>query len=295
MSFMSTGIETLYVDESEGSENLKLVRLVRHVRGLMIKNRQAHVAVEGYFGRDAMTLEPTVAEKERFTLEGWQWEKRNKLISFGLPEPNIVVYVPFQVKSDADGRTVRLTAYETAPKPAFPRQGNNLPTIQPFSPSVSASVVIDPKSRQEEGSNRASRHVETQVEVTVWDDKGNKKIGFLPKSKVTLSVGPNGIEEVGGELTAFKLKLKALNLDEKFKWGFISKVEIAFKVEGSMNLDKSTAERLFREWKGKLKAALSFELKIPGTSLKLPIEVAPYVDSEGKPGVGLQFTLFEFD
>lgn len=61
-----------------------------------------------------------------------------------------------------------------------------------------------------------------------------------------------------------------------------------------MNLDKSTAERLFQEWKGKLKGALSFELKIPGTSIKLPIEVAGYVDSAGKPGVGFQFTILEF-
>lgn len=295
MGFMSTGMEMLYLGESEGSESLKLVRLARHVRDLMIKNPQAHVSIEGYFGRDAMQLVPAEVEKERFTLEGWQWDKRDKLISLGIPDSNIRVYVPFQVKSDAAGRTIKLTAHDSAPGPAFPRQAGNTPQVQPFNPLVSASVIIDPKAKQEEESKRASRAVESQVEVSIWDDKGNKKIGIIPKSKVTLSVGPNGVEEVAGELTAFKLKLKALNLAEKFKWGTISKVEIAFKVEGSINLDKSTAERLFTEWKGKLKVALSFELKIPGTSIRLPIEIAPYLDSEGKPGIGVQFTILEFD
>jgi len=295
MSFMSTGVETLFVGESDESENLKLTRLVRHLRGLMIGNLSAHVSIEGYLGRDAMLLEPDVVETERFALEGWECAVWEKLIFLGIPESAIRVYTPFQVKSDAAGRTIKLTAHDSAPGPAFPRQAGNSPKIQPFNPTVSASVIIDPKAKQEEGSNRAARQVESQVEVSLWDAKGNRNVVFLPKSKVTLSVGPNGVEEVAGELTARKLKLKSLNLAEKFKWGSISKVEISFKIEGSMNLDKSTAERLVREWKGKLKVALSFELRIPGTAIKIPIEVAPYVDSEGKPGVGVQFTIVEFD
>jgi hypothetical protein len=295
MSFASTGTETLFAGESTGSEDLKLVRLARHVRGLLIRNPRAHVSVEGYLGRDALQLLPAEVEKERFTVEGWQWETRGKLVGLGVPEPNIRVYVPFQVRSDAAGRTVRLIAHDSAPGPAYPRHAAGVPPVQPFDPRVSASVVVDPTAKQEEGSARAPRHVESQVEVSLWDAKGNRTVGVVPRAKVTLSVGPNGVEEVAGELTAFKARLKALNLAEKFRWGAVSKVEVSVKVEGSMNLDKSTAERHFREWKGKLKATLAFELKIPGTSIALPIEVGPYVDSEGKPGVGVQFTILEFD
>lgn len=36
-------------------------------------------------------------------------------------------------------------------------------------------------------------------------------------------------------------------------------------------------------------------LAFPGTLLKLPIELASYVDTGGQPGIALQFTLLEFD
>jgi hypothetical protein len=61
-----------------------------------------------------------------------------------------------------------------------------------------------------------------------------------------------------------------------------------------VNFDKSTANRVIPDFSAKVKAALSADLGIPGTSLKIPVEVSVYADPLGKPGGELKITVFTF-
>src|SRR5262249_25616091 len=125
---------------------------------------------------------------------------------------------------------------------------------------------------------------DTQIEVTLWDDKGNKKI--LPAMKVTLNVGPNTIEEVGGELTLFRQKLKT-----QMFWGLVTKVQLSVKLSAKLDFDHSTAQRLVGQWSAQLKSSLEFDLKVPKTSIGVHVEATLGVNQAGKPVPGIQFSV----
>lgn len=149
------------------------------------------------------------------------------------------------------------------------------------------SVVVDPNAKPEKGSSRVGRSVETQIEVSYEESTGNRRI--LPKFSVTLHVGPNGFEEVEVELTLVRQKLKSQIL-----WGTAKNVTFSVSFNPGVNFDKSTANRVIPDFSAKVKAALSADLGIPGTSIKIPVEASVYADPLGKPGGELKITVFTF-
>ena len=150
-----------------------------------------------------------------------------------------------------------------------------------------ASVVVDPNAKPEPGSSRVGRSVETQIEVSYEESSGIRRI--LPKVSVTLHVGPNGFEELEAELTVFRQKLKSQIL-----WGTIKNLTFSASLNPGVNFDKSTANRLIPEFSAKVKAALSADLGIPKTAIKIPVEASVYVDPLGKPGGEVKITVFTF-
>jgi outer membrane protein OmpA-like peptidoglycan-associated protein len=149
------------------------------------------------------------------------------------------------------------------------------------------SVVVDPNAKPEKGSSRVGRAVETQIEVSYQESTGNRRI--LPKFSVTLHVGPNGFEEVEAELTLIRQKLKSQIL-----WGTAKNLTFSVSLNPGVNFDKSTANRVIPDFSAKVKAALSADLGIPGTSIKIPVEASVYADPLGKPGGELKITVFTF-
>lgn len=152
---------------------------------------------------------------------------------------------------------------------------------------VEASVVVDPNAKPEPGSSRVGRAVETQIEVSYEESSGIRRI--LPKVSVTLHVGPNGFEELEAELTVFRQKLKSQIL-----WGTVKNLTFSASLNPGVNFDKSTANRLIPEFSAKVKAALSADLGIPKTAIKIPVEASVYVDPLGKPGGEVKITIFTF-
>jgi hypothetical protein len=301
---MASDTELLYPGESTASEDLKIVRIARYLRELRIKTPQAHIQVGGLLSTKILLLTTEAMEKERGVVKDMLWRVRTKLLQSQLTEDAIRVYVPFScVPIERPGQVV-LRAVNAAPRPARPYMWDRQPNIQTaVGPEVEASLnmAYDLKGHEEDEKNKEKLDslVTCQIEVAIWDAKtNNRQIQYMPDAKVTLSVGPTGIEEVGAELTAVKLKLKALNLADKFKWGLINKVEVSLKGEAGLefkrDFEKDRVGRLFSEWQAKVKASLSFELQIPKTSLKLPIEITPYLDQEGKPGVQFQIKILDF-
>ena len=146
---------------------------------------------------------------------------------------------------------------------------------------------MDPNAKPEKGSSRVGRSVETQIEVSYQESTGNRRI--LPKFSVTLHVGPNGFEEVEAELSLIRQKLKSQIL-----WGTAKNLTFSVSLNPGVNFDKSTANRVIPDFSAKVKAALSADLGIPGTSIKIPVEASVYADPLGKPGGELKITVFTF-
>ncbi len=297
--------EFLTPGESYGSENLKIVRIVRRLREMRIQEPKAHLAIVGLLSTKILTFTTTQMEKERFVVKEILYRARTRALELlGENDKGVIAYVPYKcVPIERPGQVV-LYALPWAPRPAGPYMWDQQPKIQtPLAPDAEASLsmVYDHKAHEQDEKNKEKLDnlVWCEVEVAIWDSKTNiRKIQFLPDAKVSLTISAVGIEEVAGELTALKIKLKALNLAEKFKWGFINKVEVSIKGEAGLEFkrgfDRGKFTRLFSEWQAKFKASLSFELKIPKTSIKLPIEITPYIDQAGAPGVEFQVKILDF-
>lgn len=301
---MANDTEFLYPGESTGSEDLKIVRIARYVRELRFKTPQAHIAVVGLLSTKILMFTTPAMEKERGIVKDTLWRVRTKLLQCQLMEDAVRVYVPYKcVPIERPGQVV-LYALNWAPRPAAPYMWDRQPKVQTaVGPEVEASLnmAYDLKAHEEDEKNKEKLDslVTCEIEVAIWDAKTNtRQIQYMPDAKVTLKVGPTGIEEFGTELTAVKLKLKALNLAEKFKFGTINKVEVSLKGEAGFefkrDFEKDRVGRLFAEWQAKVKVSLSFELQIPKTSLKLPIEVTPYIDQEGRPGIEFKLKILDF-
>jgi len=291
---MDVATETLCSNESIELMNSKVGRLARQFRDVALNKSDAHITMVGYMSVSSVHdegIEETTSRMVR-----WAVDMRDRLITFGVPNNLIVGYIPRQPVPSTDDILV-LTLRDT-PEPVnlFPGMRVISPADaasrrSPDSPSgaskenadgpVKGQVVIDPFAKP--GPFRPGRNVDTQIEVTVWESNGNRKL--LTGMKVTLNVGPNTIEEVGAELTLFKQKLKS-----QMFWGVITKVELSVKLSGKLDFDQSTAQRLVGQWSAQLKSSLEFDLKVPKTSIGVHVEGSLGVDLSGKVVPGIQFS-----
>ena len=153
-------------------------------------------------------------------------------------------------------------------------------------PEVGASVVFDPTAKQEPGSPRASRTLETQVEVKLGYDLAGKRIGL--EFPLTMHFGPDGFSEIEIEAA-----LKA-RLAKKILGGVVTEPTVFVSFNPGVNLDKSTATRLIPDFSAKFKTGLSAVLNVPGTAIKVPIEASVFADPLGKPGAEAKITVFTF-
>jgi hypothetical protein len=280
---MDVATETLYASESSGSASFKLVRLARTFRGVAITNLDAHITILGLVSPKSLLSADVDAVINRMV--AWAVDVRDQLTSFGVYEKSIVGYLPVRTAPITED-ILTLTARDTPRQNPFPgmrviapgdsavKQGDDSP--------IKGQVIVDPFAQPQKV--RPGRNLDTQIEVTVWDDKG---IGHkLPgPMKVTLNVGQNTIEEVGAELTLLKAKLKS-----QMFWGLITKVELSVKLSGKLDFDQSTAQRLVGTWSAQLKSSLEFDLKVPKTSIGVHVEATLGVDQAGKPVPGIQFS-----
>jgi hypothetical protein len=101
--------------------------------------------------------------------------------------------------------------------------------------------------------------------------------------------GFKGFKGLEAELTVLSLRLK-----KQAFWGLASDITVSVSFSAELSFESSTANRAMAEFAAKVKAAVSVDLKVPGTSFKIPVEISVFVNSEGKPGVGGSVALFKF-
>jgi hypothetical protein len=147
---------------------------------------------------------------------------------------------------------------------------------------VKGNLVIDPFADEDDSV------VGTEIAITVWDDKNNLR-KFAEALEVNLKIGPNGVEEVGGELTAIRRRLKNQAL-----FGIIRNVDLSVKVAGVLKgIDVATLRRVVGDWTADVKAELEFDLKIPKSAIVIKFKVKLGVDAAGQPSAGVEF-VWEF-
>jgi hypothetical protein len=139
------------------------------------------------------------------------------------------------------------------------------------------SIVIDPMAKT----------VETQLEVDVTYATFDGGKGSI-QLQVTVHIGADGINAIEAQ-NAISEKLK-----DQLAGGAISDLTISAKFGGQVGFEKSTANRLLPNFSASLKAALSANLGIPSTSIKIPVELSLSVDPHGNVTPGVNVTVFTF-
>jgi hypothetical protein len=279
---MDVATETLFpaeiAPEWAASADFKLVRLARKFRGAAIGKPESHILIMGALSRNSF-----VGHKPREAIQRMvdrMLTAREKLISFGVAEDSIIGYLPRR-PAPSTGDSIAVTARDTAAPQILPGM-RVVPPSQGRRTSeedaAKGNVVIDPFS--DEGPT-----IDTEIEITVWDDKNNK---LKQSFEITLKIGAEGVEEVEGELTVIKTRIK----NQAF-FGLIKNVELSVKLSGSVGVDLTSAERLLGNWAAELKGSLEFEIHVPSTSIVIKVEGTIGVDTEGNPVPGIQFK-FEF-
>src|SRR5438270_13526442 len=113
-----TSTETIYAQESLGSEDLKLVRLARVQRGMAITNPAAHIAMVGCLAGSNLIRDDQAFQKEVEHMIDHLVDLRDRLVWFGVLPASLIGYFPYQVAPITENLIV-LTARNSAAKPGF--------------------------------------------------------------------------------------------------------------------------------------------------------------------------------
>jgi hypothetical protein len=264
------------------SADFKLTRLARNFRSVQIMKRESHILIVGSISRNSFYgNEFDVVIKRMIDRMN---TARDKLTGMGVWQQAIVGYLPRQ-PAPTTGDLIMLTARDTPAAQTSPGMKLVPPSkaLAGADGPLKGNFVIDPFA--EEGESI----VDTEIKVTVWDAKGNKK-QLLDSVEVTLKLGPNGIEEVGAEVAVLKRRIK-----NQMFFGLITKVDLSVKLEGTLKgIDIATAKNLVGGWAAEVKGSLEAELKIPKTSIVIKVEAVLGVDAAGQPVIGAKLE-WEFD
>jgi hypothetical protein len=283
--------ETLFPGESIGSLDFKLVRLAREFRRVLISEPQAHITMQADLRRGSLMF----LNNEQLDLllknmiERFK-DARDRLIRFGVWEQSIFGYLPVrQATTAADNVIVAFARLSRIPNvnELGPEFGPRTRIVS--APQVVAStgdddflkgqIVIDPFAKADDPPDPPS-HVETQIEITVWDKKvlDGARIIFFKTLKVTLNVTPDRIDEIGAELSVVTLKLKEIAR-------YFKNAQVSVKVSPKANVDIGTQARIKKWTDSQVKLSLEFEV------FGVQIEPTLGLDARGKPAGGLQLTV----
>ncbi|MBI4906193.1 MAG: hypothetical protein HY820_21340 [Acidobacteria bacterium] len=256
--------ETLYFDESQASENYKLVRISREFRPLSWANNGAHITIAGFLRGGLLEMTEQSRSMIQEQLRTRMAEKREALIRLGVMASDIVMFEPNQYLPTTQHLIVITT--EAAPRgitfPAVPYNGGPLrPGTGPHDKGPVQPTRVFEKAQ--DGTEAV------EVEVKVWDAEHRK---WVSEGTVSAKIGPNGIVEGSAEITALVQKARAKGHD-----GRAFEFEFAIKGSAAITAGEKT------EWEAKVKKAIT--IKLP-SGVKLEGSVS--IDQHGVPGLGLK-------
>ena len=285
---MADGSENLFLDESQGSFDLKMVRLARAFRGEAITNAKAQILCVGYVS--CRIRSDFDAGEARDALGDLAKRAKSSLVACGVFENAIAGYILIpKVPSVTDFLALSLRpegagaipGAKSTPKPAG---GGAKPKGGDDDDPVTSEIAIDPFKKKVDVS---IPKVELEIDVKFWDDKGIGSV--LPKkAKVTFDVDSKQIND-----TALELQWAKDFLKNKMLWGVVSKAEVSVTASGKVNFSQDDKQRTTANLSAEIKAAVEIGIKIPKLPMDIKVEGNITLDSAGKvtPGATLTFPL----
>ena len=183
---------------------------------------------------------------------------------YGVPVDKL--YVGEFVFSPTKGRQIDIFLLQQGE--AAPNLPGNPPTAgKPGNPNFT-------KSAKDAGVVVTSSR-ELILDVTVFERKSGRRT-LVPELKLKSVTGVSPSELSTGfkaQLTLWKPKLEGL-LRKIGKQGLADSIEFAIKIEGGGAKAKEFARQISADIAASLKAALTFNVPIPGTKQELPIELS---------------------
>ncbi len=283
-------IETIYPGDSDNSSlDFKLVRFVRTFRAESLLKFRMEVRIQGYFATNP-DYDSAKANAERADLRRRMTEIEDKIVGMGIARD--AIYRVGVSQSTLSGGQIVLTngsaldltlpyfvptvplapSASGPPSPPGPAPAGTRPTWI----DSEASITGDPKDKE----------INTEVKVTFMAG------GLLSSQSlsVTMVIGADGtLKEAGGDL---KLKSFKAKIVDEWSRGIITDVKFSIKLASSYDMQRDTEEK--ERLKTKLKGVLEADIGIPNTQFRIGAEAGAYIDTAGKPGMQLNFTLFKF-
>jgi hypothetical protein len=270
--------ETIYQVDSDASESAKLLLISRSYNNKSIDySKVMNINVYGYISSESQ-MSSVTERNERSAMQTRFNNLRNKLIQMGVPSDKIWIGgVAFSSKWSGQ-ITVSLKEVNL-----------NSITLPPYTPPIPSNDPQNPSGSKEQWID-ADGSVKKDVlkgEIAIEIELSLKEGGIFrtkPPISAKASVKDNGTIELGAEWTAIEEEIK-----KKALWGTIQEVKFKISAEGNVGV-KFDDRRINTELNAAVKASLSATLVIPGTKIKIPVEVSIGVGIDGKVEPGLQTT-----
>ena len=270
--------ETVYQVDSDACESAKLLKIARGYKNQAIDNsKTVSIDIYGYINSEAQMS--SVAERnERAAMQTRFNNIRANLMQMGVPNDKIWIGgVAFSSKwsgqINVSLKDVKVNSILLPPYPPY------VPSNDPQKPSGDREQWLDADGAVKKDVVKGEIFVEIELSI-----KEGGIFRTKPPVSVKASVRQDGTIELGAEWTAIETNLK-----QQILWGTVQ--EIKFKMSAEANAGfKIEAARLNTELNAAIKASLSATLTIPGTSVKLPVEVSIGIGADGKVVPGLQTT-----
>ena len=270
--------ETIYQVDSDASESAKLLRIARGYKNQAIDNSKiVSINVYGYINTEAQ-MSSVTENRERAAMQTRFSNLRNNLIQWGVPNDKIWIGgVAFSSKWSGQ---INVSLKEV---------NLNSIILPPYTPAVPSNDPQKPSGAKEQWLD-ADGSVKKDVlkgEIAIEIELSLKEGGIFrtkPPISAKASVKSDGTIELGVEWTAIEEEIK-----KKAAWGTVQEVKFKISAEGGVGF-KFDDKRIHTELNASVKAALSAILVIPGTKIKIPVEVSVGVGINGEVVPGLQTT-----
>ncbi len=274
----TSAFETIYQVDSDASESAKLILIARRYKSRAIDySKLMNINVYGYISTESQ-MNSVTERNERAAMQTRFGNLRNKLIQMGVPTDKIWIGgVAFS--SNWGGQiTVSLKEVDL-----------NSITLPPYTPPVPNNDPQNPSNGKEQWID-ADGSVKKDVvkgEIAIEIELSFKEGGIFrtkPPISAKASVKSDGTIELGAEWAPIEEEIK-----KKALWGTIQEVKFKISAEGNVGV-KLDGRQINTELNAAVKASLSAILVIPGTKMKIPVEVSIGVGIDGKVVPGLQTT-----
>jgi hypothetical protein len=270
--------ETIYQVDSDASESAKLILIARGYKsGAIDYSKVMNINIYGYISTESQMNSQT-EKSERSAMQTRFSNLRNKLIQMGVPTDKI--WIGGVAYSSKWGGQITVSLKEV---------NLNSITLPPYTPPVPNNDPQNPSGAKEQWID-ADGSVKKDVlkgEIAIEIELSFKEGGIFrtkPPISAKASVKSDGTIELGAEWAPIEEEIK-----KKALWGTVQEVKFKISAEGNVGV-KLDGRQINNELNAAVKASLSAILVIPGTKMKIPVEVSIGVGIDGKVVPGLQTT-----